>query len=57
MNTLPEWFTVEKAYRYQVTDQRNLAAQLLAGETLRQGIPVQTAPSEPLRLTVLPQHP
>ncbi|MFV2065774.1 MAG: hypothetical protein ACC645_02250 [Pirellulales bacterium] len=54
MNTLPEWFTVEARRRYAVADQENNPSQPLSGQDLRDGIPVEVKPGEPLRLTVLP---
>ncbi len=54
MNTLPEWFTVEPKSRYEIRDIGKKTSQLLTGNDLRRGLPVEAIPGQPLRLTVLP---
>jgi hypothetical protein len=55
MNALPEWFTVERQREYLVGDGEPKRTQTLTGRQLRQGLPAELKPGDPLRLTVLPR--
>ena len=55
MNTLPEWFTVEAKRGYEIRNVDQGTSHPLTGHDLRQGLPVEAIPGEPLRLTVLPK--
>jgi hypothetical protein len=55
MNAFPEWFTVELNREYVVGDEDGKTSQLLTGQQLREGLPMDLESGEPLRLSVLPK--
>lgn len=52
INQFPEYFTVQKEKKYSVYSGKSKKAQVIAGEELRKGFPVNIKGGETLRLTV-----
>lgn len=57
MNTLPEWFTVEPAQKYAVTNSENGTGGIYTGNQLHNGLEVLIEAGQTLRLTVIPVSP
>jgi hypothetical protein len=57
MNAVPEWFTVEPddSHHYVVRDVDAGTEKVATGASLREGLPIELAPNEPLRLVVQPE--
>lgn len=55
LNGLPEWFTVDPARTYTVTDLSTGAVSKHSGAALASGLPLTLPPDTPTRLTLTPE--